>query len=96
MPAHQIGVLTRQSSYGIRDDVGPLVGIHPQIEYLRNAIGGERLVPDRKAAWILLLGEYRLPVVMAIADQIAIVIEIGEVGARAGLGSLPVRKSSWS
>ena len=43
------------------------------------------LVPHRKTARFLLLLEHRLPITVTVGDQIAVVVEIGEIGAWIGL-----------
>lgn len=72
--AHQVGVLDPPVVVLVRDDVGPLVGVHTQIEELRDTHAIERLVPHLKAAWLLHLAEDALPVIVPEGDQHSIVM----------------------
>jgi hypothetical protein len=82
-PPHQVGVLDSPVVVLIRDDVGALVGIHAQVEELRNAQALEGFVPDGEASGRLHLAEHGLPVPVPVGDQHAVVVEVGEVGALA-------------
>ena len=63
--------------------VGRLERIGAQVEDLRQAQRHERFLPDIEAVRAL-LGEDDLPLVVAQADQRAVVVEVEELVARAG------------
>ena len=67
---------------GVRRDVGPFVGVHPQIEDLGQPQFSERFGPNRHRARGALFGEDKLPVVVAQAKQVALVAEVEELLAR--------------
>src|SRR5690348_2281868 len=67
----------------VRGDVGPLIGIGPKVEYLGQAQSRERLGPDAQCAGGALLLEHDLPILVAHIDEIAVVVEIDELLARA-------------
>ena len=71
---------------GVRGDVGPLVGVRPQVEHLRHAQVGERLGPDLHRALLALLGEDELEVLVTHADDLTVVVEVDEAVACALVG----------
>src|SRR5262245_56953586 len=71
----------------VRRNVGSLIWVHPQIVELRKTHGGERLTPDLERSLGALLGKDELPVVVAQADEVGVVVEVVELRARA-LGRL--------
>src|SRR5258705_9172659 len=68
---------------GIRRDIGAFVGIGPQVEEFRDTQLGKRLGPDSHRARRALLLEHELPVFVAERDEIAIIVEVDELLARA-------------
>src|SRR6187549_3631249 len=70
---------------GIRGDVRPFIRIGPQIEQLWKAQRSERLAPDPQRSRNALFGKYKLPVVVAQADQVGVVVEVVELLAWARL-----------
>jgi hypothetical protein len=60
----------------VRGDLGPLVGIHAEIEDQRKPPEGERLSPNVQCAGRLLLGEHDLPVAVPQRDDLAVIVEI--------------------
>ena len=70
---------------GVRRDVRALVRVRPQVEEFRDTQLGERLGPDLQGARRALLLEHELPVFVAQGDEIAVVVEVDELLARAAL-----------
>ena len=66
----------------VRRDVGPFVGVHPQIEDLRQPQLSERFGPNPHRALGALFGKNKLPVVVAQGHQVALVAEVEELLAR--------------
>src|SRR5262245_24556074 len=66
----------------VRRDVGPLVGIRSQIEEFRKAQGGEGLAPHPQRSRGALLRENKLPVVVAQADEVGVIVEVVELHPR--------------
>src|SRR5271168_5397420 len=62
----------------VGSNIGPLIGVGPKIEQLRNAELGERLRPNPHSSGATLLHEDNLPVVKAQTQQIAVVAEVEE------------------
>src|SRR5882672_1561807 len=60
-----------------------LIGVHPQVVHSRHAQGRKWICPDIKLTGLTLYRVYKLPVVEAHGNEIAIVIEVEELGARA-------------
>src|SRR5580704_15110357 len=69
----------------VRGNVGPLVGVCPQIEQLGQAQLRERFGPDLQGAGGALFFEYHLPVFVAQGNEIAIVVEVNKLLARPAL-----------
>ena len=80
-PAHEIGVLDPPIVVLVGDDIGPLVGVHAQVEELRNAQAGKWLVPDLEATRIGHLAEDALPILVPEGDQHAVIIVVRKVVA---------------
>ena len=57
-----------------------LIRVHAQVEHARDAQTGERIGPDVELAGLALFAEHHLEVAEAHGDQLAIVVEIEEVG----------------
>src|SRR5882757_2027186 len=68
---------------GIRRDIRALVRIRPQVKKFRQPQLGKRLGPDLHGAPLALLLEHDFPVLVTHVDDIAIVVEVDELLARA-------------
>src|SRR5262245_63182201 len=66
----------------VRRDVRLLIRIGPQVEELRKPQGSERFLPYQQSSLGALFSENKLPVVVAQADQVGVVIEVVELFAR--------------
>ena len=73
---------------GVRCNVRPLVGVQPEVEDLRYTERGERLGPDAHGAGGPLFHERQLPVVVAQAGHLLVVVDVNERVPRA-LRGLP-------
>src|SRR6266850_1471316 len=67
----------------VRRDVRALIGVRPQVEEFRNTQLGERLGPNSQRSRRALLFEHELPVFVTHGDEIAVVVEVDELLARA-------------
>src|SRR6185369_136527 len=90
MPHHRLGCDERTSAVrhekvveGVRRDVRALVGVRAQVEQFWNAQLGEWLGTDSQRSLRTLLLEHELPVFVTHGDEIAVVVEVDELLARA-------------
>ena len=84
----QEDVIDQPVVVGVRSDVRPLVRVRPEIEHLRDPQAGERVRPDEHRSRGPLLHEHQLPVVVAQAGQLLVVVDVEERFPRA-LRGLP-------
>ena len=68
---------------GVGRNLGPLIGIHAQIEHRGRAQTGERVAPDRQGALCSLFAEIHLPVRHPRGHELPVIVEIEEVAERA-------------
>src|SRR5262245_4533650 len=77
----EIRVLRQPVVILVRDDIGTLIRIHPQIKHLRCSQTGKRVGPHFEAARPALLAEHDLPVTIAIGDHLAVIVKVVEITA---------------
>src|SRR5262245_20137410 len=67
---------------GVRSDVRLLIRIGPQVEELWKPQGSKRFLPYQQSSLGALFGKNKLPVVVAQADQVGVIIKVVELFAR--------------
>jgi len=73
---HQERMAQQPIIVGIRRDLGAFIRVHAQIEHGRGPHANERITPDRERFFHSLFAEHKLPIIVAKANELPVVVEI--------------------